>query len=130
MINAREGWTGYLWQGRFASFPMDYRYLRACVRYVGLNPVRSGICTRAIDWPWSSVRAHVTGLPDPLLTPEPVREVVGSDMVTFFDMDIEDEALLALRRASMTGRPLVRSDGDTHKCMSPGGALFSPSEPA
>ncbi|MFN9712067.1 MAG: transposase, partial [Alphaproteobacteria bacterium] len=22
-INRRERWTGYLWQGRFASFPMD-----------------------------------------------------------------------------------------------------------
>ncbi len=23
MINARKGWKGYLWQGRFASCPMD-----------------------------------------------------------------------------------------------------------
>ncbi|MDD9877448.1 MAG: transposase [Magnetovibrio sp.] len=22
-VNFREGWRGYLWQGRFASFPMD-----------------------------------------------------------------------------------------------------------
>ena len=22
-VNLREGWRGYLWQGRFASFPMD-----------------------------------------------------------------------------------------------------------
>ena len=22
-VNFRKGWTGYLWQGRFASFPMD-----------------------------------------------------------------------------------------------------------
>ena len=25
--NFREGWRGYLWQGRFASFPMDEPYL-------------------------------------------------------------------------------------------------------
>jgi REP element-mobilizing transposase RayT len=24
-VNVREGWTGHLWQGRFASFPMDER---------------------------------------------------------------------------------------------------------
>ena len=27
MINFRENWRGYLWQGRFASFPMDEKYL-------------------------------------------------------------------------------------------------------
>src|SRR5689334_22617334 len=28
-INRREGWKGCLWQGRFASFPMDDRHLYA-----------------------------------------------------------------------------------------------------
>jgi putative transposase len=27
-INFREGWRGHLWQGRFASFALDERYLR------------------------------------------------------------------------------------------------------
>ena len=26
-VNFREGWRGHLWQGRFASFPMDESYL-------------------------------------------------------------------------------------------------------
>ena len=34
-INRRERWTGYLWQGRFASFPMDDDYRMTCARYVG-----------------------------------------------------------------------------------------------
>ena len=33
-INHRQKWTGYLWQGRFASFPMDEDYLRVCARFV------------------------------------------------------------------------------------------------
>ena len=33
-VNRREGWTGFLWQGRFASFPMSDRYLLNAVRYV------------------------------------------------------------------------------------------------
>src|SRR5713226_7457724 len=37
-VNLREGWRGYLWQGRFASCPMDEAYLLACARYVELNP--------------------------------------------------------------------------------------------
>jgi len=28
-VNFREGWRGYLWQGRFASYPMDGPYTLA-----------------------------------------------------------------------------------------------------
>jgi len=52
-VNLREGWRGYLWQGRFASFPMDESYLLACARYVELNPVRAKLVRRAADWRWS-----------------------------------------------------------------------------
>ncbi len=105
-MNRRERWTGYLWQGRFASFPMEEDYLRQCARYVGLNPVRAGLTERAIDWPWSSVRAHLEGRPDPLLTPEPLAERLGLDLDRFFDLDVAEEGRRALRRASTTGRPL------------------------
>ncbi len=40
-INFREGWRGYLWQGRFSSFPMDEKYLKAAASYVELNPVKA-----------------------------------------------------------------------------------------
>jgi putative transposase len=105
-VNLRERWTGYLWQGRFSSFPMDEAYLRACARYVGLNPVRAGLTRRAIDWPWSSVRSHVEGRPDPLLTAAPLAARLGGSMGDFFDLDVEDEARSRFRRASSTGRPL------------------------
>jgi len=105
-VNLRERWTGYLWQGRFASFPMDEDYLRTCARYVGLNPVRAGLTTRAVDWPWSSVRAHLEGRSDPLLTPGRLAERLGGTMAGFFDLDVDDEARRKLRRASSTGRPL------------------------
>jgi putative transposase len=105
-INLRERWTGYLWQGRFASFPMDDDYLMACARYVGLNPVRAGLTERAVEWPWSSVRAHVDGRADPLLTPGPLAGRIGDRLDRFYDVDLEQEALRKLRRASSTGRPL------------------------
>ena len=41
-VNARQGWTGHLWQGRFASAPMDEAHLMAAFHYVALNPVRAG----------------------------------------------------------------------------------------
>ncbi|WP_246556012.1 transposase [Desulfonema magnum] len=49
-INFREGWRGHLWQGRFASFIMDEKYLLACARYVELNPVRSGLAKKPEEW--------------------------------------------------------------------------------
>jgi len=37
-INFREGWRGHLWQGRFASFPMDERYLMHIqIGYINLD---------------------------------------------------------------------------------------------
>ena len=38
-INFRQGWRGYLWQGRFASCPMDAAHTLAAARYVERNPV-------------------------------------------------------------------------------------------
>jgi putative transposase len=65
-LNFAKGWTGYLWQGRFASYPMDEAHLMTAVRYVELNPVKAGLAKRAEDWPWSSARAHVLGTLDGL----------------------------------------------------------------
>ena len=43
MINFREGWRGHLWQGRFASFPLDNNHLLAAARYIERNPVRAAM---------------------------------------------------------------------------------------
>lgn len=107
IVNAREHWKGYLWQGRFASFPMDESFLLAAARYVELNPVRAGLADRPEDWPWSSARAHLEGRPDGLVAPEPLLEMVG-DWRTFLDSDGDPKsrAFEALRSGERTGRPL------------------------
>ena len=61
MINFREKWRGYLWQGRFSSFPMEENGLLKAVAYVELNPVKAGMVDSAWDYPWSSVHAHLSG---------------------------------------------------------------------
>jgi len=58
-VNFREGWRGHLFQGRFASYPLDNAHLMAAVRYVELNPVAARLVGRAGDWRWSSTRSHV-----------------------------------------------------------------------
>ena len=130
-INQREGWTGYFWQGRFGSSPMDETYLRLCARYVGLNPVRAGLSRRAIDWPWSSVAAHVHGAPDKLLTPEPLAERLGDEMVAFFDTDVTDHCRELFHAALEAGQPLRQKPpgttiGDTRMRMSPAASSPAP----
>ena len=58
-INRALQASGHLFQGRFASYPMDDAHLMAAVRYVENNPVAAHMVRRAEDWPWSSARAHL-----------------------------------------------------------------------
>ncbi|PSJ36643.1 transposase [Allosphingosinicella deserti] len=60
-INRREGWCGYLFQGRFASYPMDDAHRMTAIRYVERNPVAAGLVAHAEDWRWSSARSHIAG---------------------------------------------------------------------
>ena len=48
-----------------------FNHLGAALRYVTLNRVRAQLCKRAVDWPWSSVHAHL-GRSDGLTAREPV----------------------------------------------------------
>ncbi len=68
MINFRERWRGYLWQGRFLSYVLDQQHLYAAVRYVETNPVKAAIVIKAQDYPWSSARTRVLKLKDELLS--------------------------------------------------------------
>jgi len=60
MINFREGWRGYLWEGRYKSKVLDERHLYAAMRYVERNPVRAGIVKKAENYRWSSAKAHAS----------------------------------------------------------------------
>jgi putative transposase len=109
-INLRNRWTGHLWQGRFGSVAMDEAHLHAAVRYVSLNPVRAGLAARARDWKWSSVRAHLAGKDDGVVTVAPVLERVGR-FATFLAQPFDEDAEYnALRRAETTGRPIGGED--------------------
>ena len=102
-INQREGWTGYLWQGRFASFPLDEAHVYAAIRYVERNPVDAGLVARAEEFPWTSARAHVNGTPDPLLARHVVKERVP-DWADFLRSP-QDEFKKQFARHAWTGRP-------------------------
>ena len=75
-INTRGRWTGHLFQSRFASVVLDGLHLIRAVRYMSLNPVRARLVARPEDWKWSSVRAHLAGADDALVTVKPVLDRV------------------------------------------------------
>ncbi len=104
-INKREDWRGYLWQGRFHSFPMDDRHLVACARYVAQNPVRAGLVERAEDWRWSSARAHLAERDDDAVRVAPLLERIP-DWTAFLGANEADAMLETLRQHGRTGRPL------------------------
>ena len=54
------GGSGYLYQGRFKSFPVqsDHHLLKV-IRYVERNPVRGKLVKRAETWHWSSAWARL-----------------------------------------------------------------------
>ena len=104
MINFRENWRGHLWQGRFASFPMDETYLLAAALYVEMNPVRANLVPDAASWPWSSAKAHLSGEDDGLVKVAPLLELVGDWKL--FLAGVEEERLIDIRRHERSGRPL------------------------
>jgi putative transposase len=109
MVNLREGWRGYLWQGRFASCPMDEAHALAAARYIELNPVRARLSDRPQDWRWSSARAHLTGKPDGV-TDIGALGIAARDWAAFLNAGLDEPMLEAIRSGERTGRPLGGAD--------------------
>src|ERR1700728_5278415 len=76
---------------------------RAAVSYLSLNPVRARLLFRAEEWAWSSVRAHLAGEDDSLVSVGPVLD----RWPNFRDLLLEDyeEKFTSLREAEGIGRP-------------------------
>ncbi|MFY8141849.1 MAG: transposase [Caulobacter sp.] len=104
-INGRAGWTGHLFQSRYASVAMDDAHFITAARYVALNPVRAGLVERPEAWPWSSVHAHLAGTDDGVVTVGPLLSRVERFADTL-DEGPDEQAFLALRNAEISGAPL------------------------
>ena len=116
-INFREGWRGYLFQGRFASYPMDDAHLMAAVRYVERNPVAAGMVEQASDWRWSSAASHIAGK---ALAHDPITDIGALGLhvrnwkamlrlgLEASDVGAEGQAIAdAIEARLSTGRPLA-----------------------
>jgi len=105
MINFRENWRGYLWQGRFSSFPLDEKYLYAAVRYVERNPVRAGIVKRAEDYEFSSAKAHIYKEKDILLEDNFMTGEI-KDWKTYLTEGDDEQDRKLFHKHARVGRPL------------------------
>ena len=110
-FNHRYGRTGTLWEGRYKSTVVDAEsYLRACSRYIELNPVRAGMVVHPRDYRWSSYRAHADGECDDLVTDHPLYLSMGSDAAArqaayrqLFHAGLEEAQIANIREATNKG---------------------------
>ena len=105
--NEVRGRSGSLWEGRYRASVVDAEpYFFACSRYIELNPVRAGLSASPAAYRWSSYRANAEGKADPLLTPHPLYETLGSDTQaraaayrSLFEDPFPEDSLSAIRTA-------------------------------
>jgi putative transposase len=109
VINTREDWKGYLWQGRFITYPLDGPYLRRVIRYIERNPVRARIVEMAEEYEWSSAGAHVAKVPHPLLTPCPLENEI-KDWSSYLKEEDSEDDIKKFAEHEHTGRPLGSAD--------------------
>ena len=105
LINFREKWRGYLWEGRFKSYPLSEAHLYATMRYIERNPVRAKIVENAWDYPWSSAKAHVFKQYDPLLDDNFLNTEIIDWKAFLSEYDDQNDRKL-IRLHSNSGRPL------------------------
>lgn len=108
-INKRMGWSGYLWQGRFASSPMDQNYLLAAVRYVERNPLAAGLVESPQDYLWSSAAFHLGQRSDPVVSRSPLHAMVD-DWASFLQAAADEKVVREIKRSVRIGRPLGPAD--------------------
>ena len=105
--------SGHLWQNRFYSSPLDEDHFWLALRYAELNPVRAGLVKYAWDWPWSSARAHVTGIDNTGLINMDLWRVrfSGDKWKEFLQEGVNSkDEVERIRLATRIGRPLGSDD--------------------
>lgn len=104
--NARRRMRGKLFKSRFSSVVLDDDYLIRAVCYVSLNPVRARLVDSAAEWPWSSVKAHLSGKDSPFVVTGPVLRRCSGRFDALLETGMTDTDFAPLRSAERTGRPL------------------------
>jgi len=78
-FNDKQQRSGTLWEGRYRSTLIQTeRYLLACMAYIDLNPVRSGLVVQPGEYPWSSYGHYAGQRNDKFIAPHPLVWALGN----------------------------------------------------
>jgi putative transposase len=112
-INEREGWTGHLWQDRYASFIMNEPHAVMAARYIENNPVHAGLTARAQHYPWSSAGFHLGTVKTDILVrnDHPLPHLIA-DWAAYLAEDINNpdqffKTGALLKKYEKSGKPLI-----------------------
>ena len=107
-LNVSRGASGHLWQARYHSVAMEPPHCWRALAYVERNPVRAGMTSAAVDYPWSSAAARVgSAIVPSWLDLEPwTQHWNRAEWLHMLADGSEDETTRAeLREATLSGRP-------------------------
>ena len=104
--NKKEERRGTLWEGRYKSSPVDSnQYLKTCIRYIELNPVRARMVATADEFAWSSCHARFKNNGQ-FLDPIPGLDLTRADPQTYLQFiagAVEKSQLKLIREAVHRG---------------------------
>lgn len=105
--NKKNENTGHLWQGRFYSCALDEMHLYEAIRYVENNPVRAKLVKEAVDWKYSSAKAHIEGSNNSggLKIGEINKCIEVNDWIKYLKEKETSNILKEVKANTLTGRP-------------------------
>jgi putative transposase len=107
-INARQQWTGHLWQAKFFSSPVDETFFWVALRYIYRNPVEANLVKHPADYPWSSASAHCGNGADPYINTNGrygIRIATKADMPQWLAEPPDPEHVKQLRQCTSRDLP-------------------------
>jgi putative transposase len=105
-VNERQQLSGHVFQGRFASYPMDDAHMMIAARYIENNPVKAGMVKRAEDWPWSSALAHIKNTYDGLTDIKALAQHIPNwSAMLEYGLEAADQIDVAIKTGKPQGQP-------------------------
>ena len=106
-VNRKYQRTGRLWESRYHSCIVEEeKYLWAVSRYIEQNPVRARMVKKAEKYPYSSARAHISGMEDGVLGEALFSEKERKEYIQLLRANMPIKEIDNVRYHTRTGRPL------------------------
>jgi len=110
-FNWKYSRNGHLFQDRFRSEPVESdEYFKTALLYIYKNPVRAGLCSKPVDYQWSSRSSHGKG---ELIDDKKLHDIVSIKEIKEGEQIETGEALLEQK----IGRRQVISDDAAFELM-------------